>query len=45
MRPVGSPAERTLPRLLAVLEREFPEGVGLTLAEPVHRRDGAGVDW
>jgi hypothetical protein len=45
MRPVGSPAERTLPRLQAVLDREFPEGIGLTLAEPVHRRDGAGVDW
>lgn len=45
MRPVGSPAERSLPRLQAILEREFKGKLGLRLAEPVPRADGAGIDW
>lgn len=45
MRPVGSPAERSLPRLQAILEREFKGKIGLKLAEPVARADGAGIDW
>ncbi len=45
MRPVGSPAERSLPRLQAILEREFKGKIGLRLAEPVPRADGAGIDW
>lgn len=45
MRPVGSAAERSLPRLQAILEREFKGKIGLTLAEPVVRSDGAGIDW
>lgn len=45
MRPVGSPAERSLPRLQAILEREFKGGFSFILAEPVGRTDGAGIDW
>jgi hypothetical protein len=45
MRPVGSPAERSLPRLEAILSREFKNRVTMRLAEPIERRDGAGIDW
>ncbi|MGI0524789.1 hypothetical protein [Rhizobium giardinii] len=45
MRPVGTPAERSLPRLEAVLGREFKDRIGMRLAEPIERRDGAGIDW
>ncbi|ANK71698.1 hypothetical protein FA04_03040 [Ensifer adhaerens] len=45
MRPVGSAAERSLPRLQAILEREFKGKIGLRLAEPVARADGSGIDW
>ncbi|RWX59880.1 hypothetical protein [Mesorhizobium sp. M2A.F.Ca.ET.039.01.1.1] len=45
MRPLGSTAERSVHRMQAVLSREFPNGIGLELAEPVPRKDGAGIDW
>lgn len=45
MKPIGSQAERSLPRLQAIVEREFRGGIGFMLAEPVLRKDGAGVDW
>lgn len=45
MRPVGTAAERSLPRLEAILQREFKGRISLRLAEPVARRDGAGIDW
>ena len=45
MRPVGSPAERSLPRLEAILNREFKDRITTRLAEPIERRDGAGIDW
>lgn len=45
MRAIGSAAERSLPRLQAVLDREFPGGIGLNHAEPIERKDGSGIDW
>ena len=45
MRPLGSAAERSLPRLEAILEREFKGRLTIVLAEPVERKDGAGIDW
>lgn len=45
MRSLGSSAERSLQRLQVVLAREFPDGAGFELAEPVPRKDGAGIDW
>jgi hypothetical protein len=45
MRPVGSPADRSLPRLDAILARDFQTRLTLKLAEAIERRDGAGIDW
>ena len=45
MRPLGTQAERSLPRLQAMLDREFHGQIGFKLGEPVVRKDGAGVDW
>lgn len=45
MRPVGTPADRSLPRLEAILARDFKEKLSIRLAEPIERRDGAGIDW
>lgn len=45
MRPVGSSAERSLPRMEAILEKEFKGRLSLRLAEPVERADKTGVDW
>lgn len=45
MRSLGSTAERSVHRMQAILGREFPNGIGLELAEPVPRKDGSGIDW
>jgi len=45
MRPVGTPADRSLPRLEAILARDFKDKLSTKLAEPIERRDGAGIDW
>lgn len=45
MRPIGVAAERSLPRLEAILAREFQGRISMRLAEPVERRDGTGIDW
>ncbi|RWM48369.1 MAG: hypothetical protein EOR78_29420 [Mesorhizobium sp.] len=45
MRSLGSTAERSVHRMQALLGREFPNGIGLELAEPVPRKDGSGIDW
>lgn len=45
MRSTGSAAERSLERLGAIMAREFPQGIGFELAEPVPRQDGSGIDW
>lgn len=45
MRSLGSTAERSVHRMQALLSREFPNGIGLELAEPVPRKDGTGIDW
>ncbi|TPN15911.1 hypothetical protein FKO01_38810 [Mesorhizobium sp. B2-3-3] len=45
MRSLGSTAERSVHRMQAILSREFPNGIGLELAEPVPRKDGSGIDW
>ncbi|MDK1388859.1 hypothetical protein QN224_26005 [Sinorhizobium sp. 8-89] len=45
MRPVGSAADRSLPRMEGILEREFKGRLSLRLAEPVERNDRTGVDW
>jgi hypothetical protein len=45
IRPVGLEAERSLDRVKAILDREFPQGIGIQLAEPVLLRGRSGVDW
>jgi len=45
MRAVGSHADRSLFRVQSLLDREFGDGLTFTLADPVPRRDGAGIDW
>ncbi|MBZ9791689.1 hypothetical protein K9B32_16410 [Rhizobium sp. 3T7] len=45
MRPVGTQAERSLQRLQAMLDKEFKGRLCFSLAEPVQRKDGAGIDW
>ncbi|MDX0604994.1 hypothetical protein GOD78_28100 [Sinorhizobium medicae] len=45
MRPLGSAADRSLPRMEGILEREFEGRLALRLAEPVERNDKTGVDW
>ena len=45
MRPVGTPADRSLPRVEAILSREFEGRLSTRLAEPIERRDGSGIDW
>ncbi|MCD2176111.1 hypothetical protein [Rhizobium sp. C4] len=45
MRPLGSSAERSFPRIEAMLQREFREQLCFALAEPVKSKDGAGIDW
>lgn len=45
MRPVGSAADRSLPRIEGILEKEFKGRLSLRLAEPVERNDKTGVDW
>jgi|GEM_PF-2476841 len=45
MRPVGSSAERSLPRMEAIFEKEFRGRLSLLLAEPVEKTDKTGIDW
>lgn len=45
MRPVGSAADRSQPRIEGILEKEFKGRLSLRLAEPVERTDRTGVDW
>ncbi|MBY3432987.1 hypothetical protein HFN89_02185 [Rhizobium laguerreae] len=45
LREIGTPAERSLPRVQEVMRRALQGSVGLVLAEPIPRSDGRGIDW
>jgi hypothetical protein len=45
LREIGTPAERSLPRVDEVLRRTLQGKVSLRLAEPIPRSDGQGIDW
>ncbi|MBY3157163.1 hypothetical protein HFO56_33100 [Rhizobium laguerreae] len=45
LREIGTPAERSLPRVQEVMRRALQDSVGLVLAEPIPRSDGRGIDW
>jgi hypothetical protein len=45
LREIGTPAERSLPRVDEVMRRTLQGRVSLVLAEPIPRSDGRGIDW
>lgn len=45
MRALGSQADRSLYRVEGILERAFKGRLSFSLADPIPRKDGAGIDW
>jgi hypothetical protein len=45
LREIGTPAERSLPRVEEVMRRALQGKISLVLAEPIPRSDGRGIDW
>lgn len=45
LREIGTPAERSLPRVEEVMRRTLKGRISLVLAEPIPRSDGQGIDW